>query len=116
MSDTPYMFDEHGPEFVAKREKFREFHRANPHVWDKFCTLADQLRTVDKKTSAWLVINRLRWDHYFETQGAEFKLPNDHIAFYARGYMKSAPERRGLFNIKTMAGEDFKRTRAECGV
>lgn len=109
-------FARHKPEYLEKRDKWREWHVENPHVYEQFCHLADQLREVGQKTSAWLVINQMRWLHYFETSGAEFKLPNDHIAFFARAYMASRPERSGLFNIKRMFGEDFEHTKERCGL
>jgi len=105
----------HKPEYVEKLNKWRVWHKDNPHVWEMFCKLADKVRaTGAKKTGAWLIIGRMRWDHFFETEGAEFKLPNDHIAFYARAYMASKPERSGLFKIKRMFGEDFEHTARKC--
>lgn len=106
----------HGPEFSRKLEAWRTWHKANPHVWKLFCREADRLTNIGaQNSSAWLVVNQLRWLHFFETKGDDFKIPNDHIAFYARAYMRSEPHRRGVFRIKRMSDEDFNWTQKETG-
>ena len=55
-----------------------------------------------KKLSAWLIINRIRWETTVVTSGEDFKISNDYIAYYARLFMHKNPEYSGFFNIKPM--------------
>ena len=108
----------HTPEFRLKRAGWREWHLANPHVLNRFTRLADEARIQRPgvRVGHWLIIGKLRWEHFFETTGPEFKLSNDHAAFYARAYMASHPSRHNFFRIKPMIGEDFSHTRKVCGI
>jgi len=109
---------DHTPAYKLKRAAWREWHTANPHVWDRFVRMADEARAhrPGERTGHWLIIGKLRWEHWFTTTGPEFKLSNDHTAFYARAYMASRADRRGFFKIKRMIGEDWSDTCRKCGV
>jgi len=110
--------EKHTFEFKMKRQAWREWHVANPHVFERFTKLADEARVQRPgvRVGHWLIIGKLRWEHFFQTTGPDFKLSNDHAAFYARAYMASRPDRRGFFKIKRMIGEDWDSTAALCGV
>lgn len=83
--------------------RFARFHHENPVVYTLFKQFA--MRIVQRglrKTSAWLIMNRIRWEINVETYGDEFKICNDYFAPYARMFIAEHPEHRDLFNIKRM--------------
>ena len=96
------------PEWRDKREKFVRFHNKNPHVYHLFNKYAvEAFLAGNKKFSHWLIMNRIRWDSLVKTDGAKYKIPNEHIAFYARLWMKRTPYDVGhdFFTLKRMKGE-----------
>ena len=99
------------PEWRDKREKFIRFHNRNPHVYQLFNKYASEAYVAgNKKFSHWLIMNRIRWDSLVKTDGDKYKIPNEHIAFYARLWVKRNPkttERLGhdFFTLKKMKGE-----------
>jgi len=42
-----------------------------------------------------------------QTTGSDYKISNDHIAFYARLFVKVYPQYRFIFNLKRMADEPW---------
>ena len=85
------------------KQKWWEWHRTNPHVYqlfEKFTFMA--INKGHKNLSAWLVVNRIRWETSIETTGDDFKISNDYIALYARLFMHYHPEYEGFFRIKRM--------------
>ena len=56
-------------------------------------------------SSAWLIVNRIRWETAIETQGDTFKISNDFIAYYARLFMVYNPEHDGFFRTKKLKDE-----------
>ena len=102
-------------EYDEKKVAWWTWHLENPSVWENFEAYADQMRSSGrKKSSAWLVVNRIRWEVNLTTTG-EFKISNDFIGFYARYYMMSMADRHCFFDIKPMIGEPFEQVRALCG-
>lgn len=95
--------------FMTKLEvKYRNWIKLNPHVFELFerYTLIATARGA-KRLSAWLVVNRLRWELEFETKGtdiydSQFKISNDYIAYLARDFIEKHPEHEGLFKLKEM--------------
>lgn len=84
-------------------EKFERYHRNNPTVYALFTQFAERLVARGlRKTSAWLIMNRIRWEINVETYGDEFKIGNDYFALYARLFIAEHPEHENLFNIKRM--------------
>lgn len=83
--------------------RFARFHRNNPIVYSLFKQFA--MRIVSRglrKTSHWLIMNRIRWEMNVETYGDEFKICNDYFAFYARLFIVEHPQHSDLFKIKRM--------------
>jgi hypothetical protein len=92
--------------FDERKRKWWQWHRVNPHVYAEFERRAFQAVAAGReKISGWLIINRMRWETEIETQGGEFKLPNDYIAFYARLFHAHHPEHAGFITTKRMKGE-----------
>lgn len=93
-------------EYEQKKQDWWEWHKKNPEVWKLFERFA--LEAVNRgrtKISHWLIINRIRWETSIITTGHDFKISNDHIAFYARLWIAKYPMYAGLFTIKKMKGE-----------
>ncbi len=92
---------------ISKKERWWAWHRKNPHVYDLFERFT--FRAIDSgrsNLSHWWVMNRIRWETAIETTGPEFKISNDHIAYYARLFMAYHPEHKGFFRIKKMKEEE----------
>lgn len=88
------------------RQRWLEWHRANPHVYELFKEFTFQaIHRGHKRLSAWLVVNRIRWETAVETIGGDFKISNCFIAYYSRLFMEEYPEHRGFFRIKRLKEE-----------
>ena len=86
-----------------KFEKWLTWHRENPHVYDLFKRFTfEAIECGHKRLSAWLIVNRIRWETMIVTKGNDFKISNDFIAFYSRWFMIENPEHKGFFKIKKM--------------
>ena len=87
---------------------FERFHRTNPFVLDLLVRLTWEV--VDKwgwtqekgrrGGSINMFFEHLRWIYFVQTRGEEYRLSNNHRAFYARTIMKLCPELKGFFEIK----------------
>ena len=85
------------------KEKWWKWHKKNPHVYELFERFTWQaIRRGHKRLSAWLIVNRIRWETSIETSGEDFKISNDYIALYSRLFMTLNPQYDGLFKIKRM--------------
>jgi len=85
------------------KNKWWDWHKKNPHVYRLFEEFT--FRAIEKghrRLSAWLVVNRIRWETSIETTGGDFKISNDYIALYARYFMHKHPHYDGFFKIKKM--------------
>ena len=95
--------------FDEKKKIWWEWHKENPDVWKYFERFSlEAVGSGRKKVSHWLIINRIRWEVTIITTGSEFKISNDHIAFYARLWKAKYPQYKDLFNTKKMIGEPIK--------
>jgi hypothetical protein len=83
-----------------------DWHQANPHVWKLFekYTL-EAINSGLTSYSHWFIVNRIRWDFEVVTKSGEFKISNNHIAFYARLFHAYHPVYSEFFNIKPFKEE-----------
>ena len=87
--------------------KFVEFHRRNPHVLEKIEELVQELMAAGlTRCSMKMIFEKLRWDHYIETQGDYFKLNNNYHAFYTRFVLMRHPEWEGFFHTRESAADN----------
>ena len=85
------------------KEKWWAWHKENPHVYELFERFTmDAIRRGHRRLSAWLIVNRIRWETMVETTGEDFKISNDFIAYYARLFMALHPEYDGFFKTKQL--------------
>jgi|TARA_Y100000052_G_C2924379_1_gene70335 hypothetical protein len=85
------------------KHKWWLWHKKNPHVYELFKKFT--LIAIDrghKEMSAWLIVNRIRWETSVETSGNDFKISNDFIAYYARLFMHDYPQYEGFFRTKRL--------------
>ena len=93
-------------EFISYRETelgqaAELFHAMNPHVYDLFLRFAKQALTSGRERFGIAAIwERMRWEAAFNTTGEEFKISNNHRAYYARKLMAQEPGFEAFFVIK----------------
>ena len=105
----PIMTNEQANEYFKDRKaKWWSWHKKNPEVYELFEKFTLQaIKRGQKRLSAWLIINRVRWETSVETYGDPFKVSNDYIAFYSRYFMHRYPQYKGFFKLHAMIGENL---------
>jgi hypothetical protein len=94
-------------------EEALAYHESNPDVWENFVWFTfDRINKGYKNYSTKAIFERIRWEmHRSEVNSdSEFKLPNNHTAFYARWFMNTYPEHKGFFRTRTQTS-NFKPAR-----
>lgn len=83
-------------------ERFKAFHRANPHVYQALLKLALRMRAEGvRRYSMKGLFEILRWQYAIQTGGDDYKLNNYFTSFYARMLMASEPLLDGFFETRT---------------
>lgn len=92
------------------KRKWWQFHNENPQVYElveKFTF--DVIKRGYDHYSINSIFERIRWHTDIETQDmGEFKLSNNHRAYYARYFMHLHPEHEGFFRTKATKGERYE--------
>jgi hypothetical protein len=110
MSDTPSLFDAL-PDFVPDaaagtiQERFEEFHRLNPWVYEALEKLiADYAGRGRKRLSIKMVWEVLRWHYNRATTDphSEFKVNNNYHSRYARLLIERHPEWSEFFELRAL--------------
>jgi uncharacterized protein HemY len=88
--------------------EWKLYHKQNPHVYQLVCKYADEVINRGYKEYAIATIwERLRWHLTIEVRTAyDFKLPNNHRAYYARLWLKDHPEYPKFFRTCCLRSED----------
>jgi len=98
-----------------KREaRFEQFHAENPVVyklWDKFTREA--ISKGYRKIGVALIMERIRWETNIElhdqiNEEKEIKINDHHKAYYARLWLKNNPQHKGMFELRTVEGDNDK--------
>ena len=85
------------------KDKWWAWHKENPEFYELFKKFTFQaIQKGHRRLSAWLIVNRLRWETMIVTTGNEYKISNDFIALYARLFMHEYPDYKGFFRTKPM--------------
>lgn len=94
------LFDQ--PDIKSRLERaFEEFHWGNPSVYKLFKKFAfEVIRKGHQQYSADAIMHRVRWETNVVTSDDEFKVNNNHVAFYARMFMRDFPEYKGFFRLR----------------
>lgn len=86
-------------------QSFAEFHKLNPDVYALFQQYAFYLlRTKGKKKiSSKLIINRIRWEKYLETNTDDpYRINDAYTAHYARLFAHDHPEFKDCFEFRQL--------------
>lgn len=88
------------------KEKFIEYHRQNPHIFDLFLKYARELVKANRKHYGVVAISeRIRWHLNVETVGDEFKINNNYRSCYARLLVAKYPQEfQTMFEIRRTPG------------
>jgi hypothetical protein len=90
----------------ARKNEWGNWHSKNPSIWLAFEKFSLEAATSGRpRYSHWAVMNRVRWHTTIETTGKEFKISNDHIAFYARAFCAKHPQHKEFFRFKPLKEE-----------
>lgn len=93
---------------MSHKRSFERFHRANPHVYAELKARALALKEAGvTRGSIGQLFEVLRYDHAIQTQNSEFKLNNNHRAFYARVLMFECKELEGFFAVRGQWEGDY---------
>jgi hypothetical protein len=87
---------------MGKMEReFWVFHQENPYVYEMFNRFTQSaIRRGFQHLSSDMVCHRIRWETTIETSDREFKLNNNHTAYYGRLWMLDHPEHKGFFRTR----------------
>ena len=100
------MIDQLKEKLEERKNKWWEWHKKNPQVWEKFEEYTFQaIESGMKHYSQWAIVDRIRWNKEIETRGGEFKISNDYICFYARLFHALHPEYKDFFTVKPLKEE-----------
>lgn len=91
------------------RERCEEFHRAHPEIWAMFVKFTmDRISRGFENYSVRAIFHHIRWETARPTYrpGEEFKLNNNHAAFYSRRFHKAYPTHDGFFRTRKQTSED----------
>lgn len=85
-------------------EKFQEFHKNNPDIYDILTRLARQARRAGKrKMGVKMLWEVMRWELMIQsTDVAGFKLNNNYPSRYARLIMKQESDLTTFFEIRKL--------------
>ena len=100
------LFSHYSKETLAK---FKEFHAANPHIYEEFKKLAFQMKqTGRRRYSSKMIINVLRWNMDLQTVGDEFRINDRFQSIYGRLLIYQYPEFKDFFELRKRGhgGED----------
>src|SRR5262245_60601525 len=83
------------------------YHEANPQIYQLVCKYADEVLGRGWKEYAIATIwERIRWHVTVEVnKGEDFKLPNNHRAYYARHWLDLHPDHAGFFRTCSLRSE-----------
>jgi hypothetical protein len=83
--------------------KWQRWHKENPEFYELFSRFTKEaISNGHTKLSAWLIINRIRWETSIVTKGDDYKISNDFIALYSRLFMPDNPQYAGFFRTRPM--------------
>lgn len=112
MNQQPTLFDQLQLPRNEREARFLEFHNENPVVyqmWDRFTRFA--IMKGHKRVGAALIMERIRWETSMglvdsRPDGERLKINDHHKAYYARLWMENNPQYRGLFQTRTVEGDN----------
>ncbi|GAB4677617.1 hypothetical protein [Mycobacterium avium] len=95
-------------------ERFEEFHNENPNVYATLVRLAREwvASTGRHKLGIATLFERARWEIALATNDPDYKLNNNHRAYYARLIMRQGPDLADLFDLRASEADEWIERRA----
>jgi hypothetical protein len=89
---------------LTQKERFVQFHKANPHVYHMLVAKAIALkrRGIDRYGIA-AIWEALRYSRAMYSATDDYKLNNNYKAYYARLIMKTVAELEGYFSTRAQS-------------
>jgi hypothetical protein len=87
---------------------FLQFHAANPAVYTELVRLASDLKDRGAtKIGIKMLFEVLRWRRMRTDSADDFKLNNNHTAFYARLIMEREPNLHAIFDLRAQGHSEW---------
>jgi hypothetical protein len=93
-------------------QEWRAYHEEHPQVYQLVCRFAQE--ALDRGFHEYAIATiweRIRWHVTVEIRKEEFKLPNNHRAYYARLWLDDHPEHSDFFRTACLRSEGGSRDR-----
>lgn len=90
------------------KEKFEEYHKRNPEVYDLFRKYT--LRAIQsgyKHFGSQMIIEKIRWQSAIVKGDHDFKINNDFAAFYSRMFIMEYPSYSDYFRTRTSQADEL---------
>lgn len=88
-------------------QKFKKYHKENPHIYEAFKKLALEAVQRRVKFSARAICAVIRWETPISGTG-NYKI-NDHCSpYYARMFEEEFPQHKGFFDKRKILPEEFE--------
>ena len=112
MNAQPTLFEAMQAPRNQREARFLAFHQANPVVyqlWDRFTREA--IAKGHKRVGSQMIMERIRWETTINIidarpDGEALKINDHHKPYYARLWMKNNPAHHGLFNTRSVEGDN----------
>ena len=92
------LFHDISPHIV---DRFVDYHKANPHVYDLFKKFARELLTKGlRHYGAKAIMERIRWHIEVETACDDFKINNNYTSCYTRLLINEDPIFKNFFDTR----------------
>ena len=90
-------------------ERFEQFHRDNPHVYDILVRLAREWVTTTgrHKIGIATLYERVRWEIATTTSDADYKLNDAYRAYYARLIMLFEKDLSEIFEVRDSGADQW---------
>lgn len=83
--------------------QWRKYHFDNPKIWVWFQQFAYQaIEAGHARYSSDAILHRIRWHVTVETKSSEFRINNNHSAYYGRLFTKMYPNRGEFFETREL--------------
>ena len=88
------------PKNTVIRKKFRDFHGRHPEVYAELERLALKAKHSGWKVGIGCLYEVMRWNYWIRQDAVDdFKLSNNHRAYYSRLIMENNPDELGDFFV-----------------
>ena len=91
------------------RGQAQAFHEKHPDVWDLFVRFTfEKINRGFKHFGANAVMERVRWETETSSGPPDYKVNNNHTAFYARRFGRIYPEHSDFFRTRVQKNDAHK--------